>query len=82
MAVSRTAPVAAWRVQEGDLLPSGAIVTSVHRDPSHAKVRIGWSNGASLTVSGDRHVAIVVPDRTATACIRGAQRARQLLHAG
>jgi len=51
---ARTATVRAWAVHEGDVSPSGLSVVSVQRDPSAGKVRIGYSDGQGITLTGER----------------------------
>jgi len=71
--------VSAWSVAEGDLSPSGLSFVSVHRDPARGKVRLGYSNGQELTLTGERRVVIVSPRPTAGIFRNGANRAREYL---
>jgi hypothetical protein len=66
----RTATIPAWRVTEGDVSPSGAVVISVIRTVSTGSARIAFSNGTALTVPGERRVAVVVPDRAGRPLLR------------
>jgi hypothetical protein len=75
----RTATVQAWQVSEGDRSPSGALVVSVQRDPSHGHVRIGLSDGNALDLAGERCVPVVLPKRSGAIFHRGARRVRELL---
>jgi len=77
------ATVAAWRVAEGDISPSGAVVTSVQRDPARAHVRIGFSDGTALDVAGERRVVVIAESAPRVmAIIQTARRAHQLFHTG
>jgi hypothetical protein len=76
---ARSVQVSAWSVAEGDCSPSGLSIVSVHRDPSAGKVRIGYSNGQELTLTGERTVVIAAPRPTAAILHNGADRARRLL---
>jgi hypothetical protein len=71
--------ISAWAVNEGDVSPSGLSFVSVHRDPARGKVRLGYSNGQELTLSGERIVVIVSPRPTAAIFHNGANRARRFL---
>ncbi len=77
--VLRTATVSAWRVSEGDRSPSGAHVVTVQRDPSRGHVRIGFSDGSSLDLAGERRVLVVLPRQSGAIFLRGVRRARELL---
>jgi len=55
----RTAWLPAWRVREGDRTPAGVTVVCVLRNVATGRVRIGLGNGTSLTVAGERRVAVV-----------------------
>jgi len=74
----RSVQVSAWSVADG-VAPSGLSIVSVHRDPTAGKVRIGYSSGESLTLTGERRVMIVSPRPTAGIFHHGARRAREYL---
>jgi hypothetical protein len=80
-AAVRTTTVKAWSAQEGDLSPFGARVISVIRDPSVGKVRLGYSDGNSYTVSGERSIVVVQQPRQHPAIfVNAARRAREFWH--
>jgi len=76
---ARTATVKAWQVSEGDRSPSGARIVSVQRDPSRGHVRIGFSDGNTLDLAGERCVLVALPRQSGAFFLRGARRARGLL---
>ena len=76
---ARTATVKAWQVSEGDRSPSGARIVSVQRDPSRGHVRIGFSDGNTLDIAGERCVLVALPRQSGAIFLRGARRARGLL---
>jgi len=76
---AQTATVRAWAVHEGDVSPSGLSVVSVQRDPSAGKVRIGYSDGQGITLTGERTVVVVAPRPLAAMFLHGVRRARQYL---
>jgi len=56
---ARTAWLPAWQVHEGDRTPAGVAVVCVLRNVATGCVRIGLANGTSMTLAGQRRVAVV-----------------------
>jgi hypothetical protein len=53
--------VRAWLLTEGNLLPSGARILSVRRDPTTYEVAVATDDGGRWSLPGDIRVAVTRP---------------------